>query len=529
MKRIFVLGMLCLAMCLAGCKTAEQTEGKPTTSVQEEITQAPEEKEPVTPTPEAEEEYIPKPTKRPEGTGNPQLLLGQMNLMKEKYTDFSIYRNGAELQAAFDKADALVAKGEKEVVSQQEYNEMLKELNATIAGLVNKDGIPEPSKYKETIEMPNPYTFLDGSTATTPEAFDERLEEIKHMYEYYMYGPLPDASAEEVSYSVQGDIMTVTVTANGKTASYHVGVSLPTNRVYEKAPVLFVFGGIFQNSYVNERGYAVLTVNPTELAADNESRTGVFYDLYPYGTAWEEQTGALAAWGWGVSKVIDALENGAAKELGLTTTDFLLTGVSRYGKATAVTGALEERITITAPSCSGAGGLALYRYVSQGKTYDYTEIGRGSAYTFGANEPLSSLRNKSEAHWFNDNFLTFRNETVIPLEQYMLSALCGRGGRYLVISGSYCDEDWVNAPAMWMNYVASRDLFEMMGIPDHLAICLHEKGHMVTDSDLVYLLDYADFHLYGKEVESELSDLTTSLYALPQNSDAEFEAKLIFR
>ena len=377
--------------------------------------------------------------------------------------------------------------------------------------------------------MPNPYLCLDGSEVTTPEEFDKRLDEIKHMYEYYMYGPMPDASAEGVSYSIQGDTMTVTVSVNGKTASYHVDVSLPTKQVYKKAPVLFVFGGIFQTAYANERGYAVLTVNPVELAADNESRTGVFYELYPYGTDWENQTGALAAWGWGVSKAIDALENGAAEELGLTTTDFILTGVSRYGKATAVTGALEDRITITAPSCSGAGGLALYRYVSQGKTYDYTEIGRGSAYTFGTNEPLSSLRNKSEAHWFNDNFLTFKDETVIPLEQYMLSALCGKGDRYLFISGSYCDEDWVNAPSMWMNYVASVDLFEFMGISDHLAVCLHPTGHMVTDSDLVYLLDYADYHLYGKEVASDLSDLTTSLYALPQNSDPEFEAKLSFR
>ena len=531
MKRKLVLGMLAVTLCLAGCGEGQTTDATPTAAPFEEVTQAPAEAT-ATPVPTnktEQEEMTAKPTKRPAGAGNPQLLLGQMKQMKEEYSDLSQFQNGDTLQAAFDKADALVAKGETEIVSQQEYNDMLKELNATIDNLVNKYGLPSPTKFTETIEMPDPYTFLDGRKVTTPEEFDERLEEIKHMYEYYMYGPMPDATKETVTYAVSGNEMIVTVKVGEKSASYKVTLALPTNKVYEKAPVLFSIFGLMKTDYANERGYAVLSINPMDIAADNSSRTGVFYDLYPYGDTWEEQTGALAAWGWSVAKAIDALENGAGEELGLTTTDFLLTGVSRFGKATAVTGALEERIKITAPACSGAGGVALYRYVSEGTAYDFTEIGRGNAYVYGKNEPIGSLRSDAEGHWFNDNFQVFKDETVLPLEQYMLSALCGRGDRYLFISGSYCDEDWVNAPAMWMNYLASKDLFEMMGISDHLAVCLHETGHMVTEQDLVYLLDFADYHLYGKEPKSELSDLTTSLFALEQNADPEFEAKLKFR
>lgn len=518
MKRKVALIALCAAAaCLVCCGKEQEKEAAPTASLREEVTQTP------------GEEVSPKPTKRPAGAGSPQLLAGQLNLLKEQYSDLDEYRNGDVLQAAFEEADALIAKGESSVVTQQEYNDMLQKIRAAVAGLLNRDGLPGVSGFTDEIEMPDPYTFLDGSKVTTPEEFDKRLEEIRHMYEYYMYGPLPDTSEEEVTYSIQGNNMRVTVTHDGKSVSYNVNLSLPTKKVYDETPVLFVFGGIFQNAYVNERGYAVLSLNPTDIAADQMTRTGVFYDLYPYGAKWAEQTGTLAAWGWGVSKAIDALENGAAAELGLTTTDFLLTGVSRYGKAAAVTGAFEERIKVTAPSCSGAGGMALYRYSSEGTIYDYTEIGRGDAYKFGQNEPLSNLRGTSEGHWFNDNFQVFKNEMMMPLEQYMLSALCGRGGRYLFISGSYCDEDWVNAPSMWMNYLASKDLFSYMGISDHLAICLHETGHMVTDQDLVYLLDYCDYHFYGIEPASDLNDLTTSLYALSQNRDEEFEQKLNFQ
>lgn len=404
-----------------------------------------------------------------------------------------------------------------------------KEMRSVEEKFANQYGFPAPTEFTERIEMPNPYVFLDGREVTSPKEFDERLEEIKCMYEYYMYGPLPDATKETVTYEIQDSEMKVTVNNGVKSAVFSVKLALPTNMIYEKAPVLFSVFGLMKPDYANERGYAVLSVNPIEIAADNASRTGVFYELYPYGATWEEQTGALAAWGWAVSKTIDALEAGAAEVLGLTTTDFLLTGVSRFGKATAVAGAFEPRIKITAPACSGAGGMALYRYVSEGRVFDYGSIGRGNDYTCGKNEPLSCLRSDAEGHWFNDNFQGFQEEWVMPLEQYMLSALCGRGGRYLFISGSYCDEDWVNANAMWMNYLASKDLFEYMGISDHLAVCLHETGHMVTQRDLEYLLDFADYHLYGKKPVSKLADLTTSLYALPQNANPEFEKKLIFR
>ena len=48
----------------------------------------------------------------------------------------------------------------------------------------------------------------------------------------------------------------------------------------------------------------------TSIAADNNRHTGLFYDLYPYGEDWKEQTGELLAWSWGISRIIDALEKG---------------------------------------------------------------------------------------------------------------------------------------------------------------------------------------------------------------------------
>lgn len=49
---------------------------------------------------------------------------------------------------------------------------------------------------------------------------------------------------------------------------------------------------------------------------------------------------------------------------------------------------------------------------------------------------------------------------------------------------------------------------------------------MVTDEDMVYLLDYCDYHFYGKKSESNLEDLTTSLFMEDANYDAIYDPYL---
>lgn len=107
--------------------------------------------------------------------------------------------------------------------------------------------------------------------------------------------------------------------------------------------------------YAMERGYACFQYDCGQVSADNETRTGAFFTLYPYEKDNPtEQRGVLLAWAWGVSKILDALEAGAGKKLGINPALSLVGGVSRYGKSTAVAGAYDERIRVTVPFCSGA-------------------------------------------------------------------------------------------------------------------------------------------------------------------------------
>lgn len=393
-----------------------------------------------------------------------------------------------------------------------------------ISGLVSVEELPKNDA------LPDPFTFFNGSKVESKAEWYERAEEIRKLYQYYMYGVWPDAAHEQVSYSIAGNDMQITVEKDGKQVSFPVAfhvpdpdkVPMPENGY----PVIIAFLWFAQVQYANERGYAVITLNTQHIAADNLSRSGVFYELYPYGQKWQEQTGALMAWAWGVSKVIDALENGAKDQLNINPEYSIAAGVSRWGKAAAVAGAFDQRIKVTVPACSGAGGMAAFRYVSEGKAYDYSALGIDKPYKMTANEPLGSLQSSAERHWFNDNFLKFKHVDYLPFDQHLLAALCADANRYLFITGSYLYEDWTNPPAMWFTYLAARKVLDHLGISDHIAVRLHREGHMITDGDLVYLLDFCDHHFYGKEVQTDLMALARSLYLEPANFDPVWEPYL---
>lgn len=387
---------------------------------------------------------------------------------------------------------------------------------------------PSVSQLKASNDVPDPFIFMDGSKVESQEDWWKRQAEISCMYEYYMYGVWRDGSDDEVSYQINGNAMTITVKrkSTGKTASFKAVISLPKTVRHEGgAPVILGMHKGISEATATANGYAVITYDSDGMfsapgtAADNNQHTGAFYDLYPYGSNWEEQTGDLLAWSWGISKILDALYAGAGKELNINPDSSIVTGVSRYGKAAAVCGAFEKRIKMVAPSCSGAGGLALYRYKSEGKSYDFSSKGGSSRYTYDQNEPLGSLQASGEQGWFNGRFMEFKAENQFPMDQHMLAAMCADPNRYLFIICSCQNENWVNAPAQWMTYLGAKHVFDYLDLSDHIAINVHLQGHAVIEEDVKYMVQYFDKMVYGIEPSSDLSVLQTSPFALPANKD----------
>ncbi len=404
-------------------------------------------------------------------------------------------------------------------------------------------------------QYPNPYLFKDGTKVESPAQWETRAAEIKADYETLMYGKW--RSGEEITYTISDD----EENSNLKLLNIHVKTldekeaDLPKAKVFlpdsEKCTmpvggwpfVLGVSSGVSEDVAL-ENGYAFIyfagqpfTYNGmtfewggiTDIAADDNKHTGIFYDLYPYGTSPESQTGELMAWSWGLSKIIDALYQGAAAELNINEENSIVTGVSRYGKAAAVCGTFETRIKMVAPGCSGAGGMASYRYFSEDMTYDLTSVEASANYTWTANEPLGSLTSDSEGGWFNDKFRSFKTPEEFELDQYMLAAINANPNRYFVILGAASNsDDWVNAPAMWLSFRAAETIYDFLGLGDHIYCYFHNNGHAVTKDDMQYLIDLFNDKVYGNKTKIADFDyeyaMKTSVFEEAKNYDPLFDS-----
>ncbi|MGH9600377.1 MAG: alpha/beta hydrolase family protein, partial [Terracidiphilus sp.] len=150
-------------------------------------------------------------------------------------------------------------------------------------------------------------------------------------------------------------------------------------------------------------GYAML--EPTSFQADN----GAGLDAGIIGLMDKGQPrsltdwGALRAWAWGASRLLDYLKTDKAvdgRQVGIM-------GHSRFGKTALVAMAYDPRFAIAYISSSGEGGAKLYRHV------------------YG--EEISNLTELSEYHWFDGEFLKYGgplNAGELPVDANELIALC---------------------------------------------------------------------------------------------------------
>jgi len=354
---------------------------------------------------------------------------------------------------------------------------------------------------------------------------------------------MPDKTQETLTYAVKQNnhdadnpnskILEIEVEVDGKSAKFDVLFTLPDPEVNPMPeggyPYFVEYAGYKMNfwgmewyqgpsgnqTFAANRGYAGVAYDPTAVASDSFDRTGAFYQLYPYGDDYKTQNGSLMGWAWGVSKIIDALEAGAGEELGVNFENSLVGGVSRYGKGAAVAAAYEPRIKVAIPSCSGAGGLANYRTNNQGKEYDLTMVGGSSNWVNdSANEPLSNLQG-GEAYWFCGNFAKIPGVEQIPVDQHMLASLVADPDRHMIIVTGVTSEGWNNTEGQTLSFVASQEVWDLLGVGDQNNMIIHENGHAILTSDMQMILDYCDVHLYGKdpsEVETDLGDMKANVF-----------------
>jgi hypothetical protein len=236
------------------------------------------------------------------------------------------------------------------------------------------------------------------------------------------------------------------------------------------------------------RGYALATVYVGDL--DPDAPDAIAHGIRPHYFAAgqteprDDEWGALASWGWGLSRALDYLEHDADVDARRVA----LMGHSRTGKAALWAAARDERFAMVISNESGTGGAKLSRR-HFGETV--AEINRGFPF------------------WFAHNFRKYDGrEGELPVDQHELLALIAPRPVYVAVAA---DDLWGDPRGSFLAAKAAEPVFALLGAPSALpdamppanhptldgtiGFHLRPGTHDVTDYDWQQFLAFADRHL----------------------------------
>jgi endo-1,4-beta-xylanase len=409
-------------------------------------------------------------------------------------------------------------------------------LEAALKGLRRAGKYPDPLDLPALTNLPDPFTFFDGTKVRTKADWDKRRTEIRDLVEYYEYGTMPakpqslTAVATAVAANANDRSIAVSIEDRGKRATFTPVLHLPPNG---KAPYPVIVEQSFRaaaapNRAFTDGGYAVLSIPTGDIASDNANHTGAFFTLYPYKLDREgNDRGVLLGWAWGASRGVDALEYLAAHDPTIANLvdlkKLVVTGFSRWGKAALVAGFLDDRFQVTAPGGSGSGGAAPYRYDSYGNTPART---RPNEYPWGLSTGSEAMGDhlRHQTHNSNEMIRRFLNEPRIyktstfgygerlPFDHHtMIAAIAPRA----IIINNTNDDYNDNTEGDSIGYEGAKPVFEFLGAPQNLAldIFMGGGGHSFKPSQAANLVMFADFVLFGKPLPEDVrKHLTTDPY-----------------
>ncbi|MCY1141661.1 cellulose binding domain-containing protein [Actinoplanes sp. Pm04-4] len=269
--------------------------------------------------------------------------------------------------------------------------------------------LPDAGALPANAKLPDPFKKLDGTRITSRSEWTCRREEIKRLAEKFVYGAKP-AKPQSVTGTVSSSSITVNVSDQGRSSSFTARVELPSGT--GPFPAVVVLGGFgADTAAIKAAGAAVINYDPYAVGKEGTGRTnkqGAFYSIYGA----TSPTGLLMAWSWGVSRIIDVLEQSGGSILRADATG--VTGCSRFGKGAFVIGAFDQRIALTMPIESGTGGAPIFRGVP----------GEGA-------QSLSSAY--GEQPWLGDAFGTFTgNPNRLPVDTHEIAAMVAPRGLFIM-------------------------------------------------------------------------------------------------
>ena len=371
-------------------------------------------------------------------------------------------------------------------------------------------------------ELPDPFTFDNGERIHRRGDWKKRrLEIYKSAVELQFGGmpPEPEFLDIDALYAPTGSGINVYRIRTGrreKPISFTMTLRLPyTVTSATRPPAVISCDPCFEYSHSDgvintflENGIAYVTFERCELSPDlaeydmpfledfkaaaavtrrdldkivRGERVGQIYETYP-----DCSFGTVAAWAWGFSRCVDALEL-----LSLVDTRYIaFTGHSRGGKTAILAGAVDERAAIVNPVGTCAGGCSCYRI----KIKALNEKGE-----LCESEDIANIFRHFPL-WMGDGMKEFvDNEENLPFDSHYLKALVAP--RVLLVCERASDI-MANPVGSWQTTEAAKEVYRFLGCEQNLLWYIGSGGHRY-DRNEAELLVNAIKHLKDNEPLSE--------------------------
>jgi len=383
-------------------------------------------------------------------------------------------------------------------------------------------------------DTPNPLVMLDGTPVTTKKQwFKKRRPELLGLFQHYEYGWMPEPVdvTGKVTYvdtnffKGRATLKLETLTlGQGPRPVVHLLVVIPNNR---PGPAPVFIGMNYSGNHtlvpdtnipvpdawmpsnipkydhvvhnratadgrgkeietwpleeIVERGYAVVTYYCGDVEQDRTNAADGVREIIQAPCA-PDGWSTLAAWAWGMERVMDYV----SKDRELDQKRMALIGQSRFGKATMVAGAFDERPALIVALQAGCGGTAPSRST--------------------AGESVKQINRFPD--WFCQVFHEFNDQVErLPFDQNCLIALCAP--RPLLV-GAAVQDSWTNPGGTFEMLQSASAVYRLTGaeglsartmpatnrlIDSNPGFFIRPGPHSQSRVDWGFILDYADKYL----------------------------------